>query len=329
MLALLIVTVCPLGWDSVGTLISGSASPGLAGHPLSCITFFTMKETADTQPEAASKGPSLPVAESSAEGQKALNRPSAHDIYQQVARNARQELSRASVALAISGLAGGTFMGLSALGTAVALSLLHGLPSATFIAKMFYPLGFIVVILGRAQLFTENTLYPVALVLAERRHLWHTFRLWGTVLPANVLGALAFASLSTLTSALPSPVLQTLSELGMEAARKPHATVFWSGVMAGWIIAAAAWLVSGSHSISGSILIIWLLTYVVGLGDFAHCIAGSGEVLAAVLAHQTSWLSFFSWFLSAVIGNICGGVGMVTILEYGQVIYDNGNSSKE
>ena len=34
---------------------------------------------------------------------------------------------------------------------------------------MFYPIGFIVVILGRAQLFTENTLYPVALVLAEKK----------------------------------------------------------------------------------------------------------------------------------------------------------------
>ena len=66
-----------------------------------------------------------------------------------------------------------------------------------FIAKMFYPLGFIVVILGRAQLFTENTLYPVALVLAEKKHFWNTMRLWFTVLPANVLGALAFAALAT------------------------------------------------------------------------------------------------------------------------------------
>src|SRR5882757_6507518 len=105
--------------------------------------------------------------------QKHLERPSAQDIYEQVANNARQELGRSSTSLAISGLAGGIFMGLSALGTAIALAMLTPKgtePSGTiqFIAKMFYPLGFIVVILGRSQLFTENTLYPVALVLAEQ-----------------------------------------------------------------------------------------------------------------------------------------------------------------
>ena len=100
-----------------------------------------------------------------------------------MANNARQELGRSSVSLAISGLAGGIFMGLSALGVAIGLSVLTpdgGEPTsmARFIAKLFYPLGFIAVILGRSQLFTENTLYPVALVLAEKNHFWKTLRLW-------------------------------------------------------------------------------------------------------------------------------------------------------
>ena len=259
---------------------------------------------------------------SSADSQKDLSRPSAQEIYQQVASSAREELSRTSVALAISALAGGIFMGLSALGNAIVVSMWSDSHLATFVGKMFYPLGFIVVILGRAQLFTENTLYPVALVLAERRHLWHTFRLWGVVLPSNVLGALAFASLATLTPALRPEFVHSLSQLGLEAANRPASTIFWSGVMAGWIIAAAAWLISGSHSISGNILIIWLLTFVVGLGGFAHCIAGSGEVFAAILTHEAPWTTFPAWFFPAVLGNICGGVGLVTILEYGQVIYD-------
>src|ERR1017187_553546 len=56
--------------------------------------------------------------------QKHLERPSAQDIYEQVANNARQELGRSSISLAISGLAGGIFMGLSALGNAIAIALL-------------------------------------------------------------------------------------------------------------------------------------------------------------------------------------------------------------
>jgi formate-nitrite transporter family protein len=260
--------------------------------------------------------------------QKHLERPSAQEIFEQVANNARQELGRSSVSLAISALAGGIFMGLSALGNAIALAMLTPAgaspTSATlFIARMFYPLGFIVVILGRSQLFTENTLYPVALVLAEKSHFWNTIRLWSVVLPFNVLGALAFAALATLTNAVSPAVVQSLGQLGLDAVRHPAATIFWSGVMGGWIIATVAWLVSGSHSITGSVMIIWMLAFVVGLGNFAHCIAASGEVFAAILTGRAGWIAFPTWFLPAVAGNICGGVGMVTLLEYGQVIVGN------
>jgi formate/nitrite transporter FocA (FNT family) len=255
------------------------------------------------------------------DAQKNLERPSAQEIYEQVANNARQELGRSTVSLIISGLAGGIFMGLSALGTAIALSMLGTSHPAEFIAKMFYPIGFIVVILGRSQLFTENTLYPVALVLAEKKHFWQTMRLWAAVLPSNVVGALAFATLACLTNAVRPEVVHSLTQLGMDAIQRPPATIFWSGVMGGWIIATVAWLVSGSHSITGSVMIIWLLAFVVGLGNFAHCIAASGEVFAAILTGHAPWMAFPRWFLPAVAGNICGGVGMVTLLEYGQVIY--------
>lgn len=271
----------------------------------------------DSVPEAAASAGEAPESEH----QKNLERPSAEEIYQQVANNARQELQRSSVALGISGFAGGVFMGLSALGTAIALAMLGDSSRAQIISRMFYPLGFIVVIIGRSQLFTENTLYPVALVLSEKKELWNTLRLWAVVLPANVLGAFAFAALAALTPALHPHVVEMLARLGTDALANPTATVFWSGVMGGWIIATAAWLVSGSHSITGSVMIIWMLTFIVGLGNFAHCIATSGEILVAVLRHQASWMSYPHWLLPAVMGNICGGVGMVTLLEYGQAIY--------
>ncbi len=252
--------------------------------------------------------------------QKQLERPSAHEIYKQVATSGREELKRSSTALGISGIAGGTFMGLTALGTALAMSLLGDSPGAQFISKMFYPIGFIVVMIGRAQLFTENTLYPVALVLAERRHLWNTLRLWSIVLPCNIVGALGFSVLAARTPGIHPGVLQALNHLGVQAISQPTSTVFWSGIFAGWLIAMAAWLVSGSHSVTGSILIIWLLTFAVGLGDFAHCIASSAEIFVAALNHSVAWSAYPRWLLAAVTGNICGGVGMVTLIEYGQVI---------
>jgi formate/nitrite transporter FocA (FNT family) len=270
------------------------------------------------------------AAESGGESeQKNLSRPSAEDIYKQVAKNATEELKRSTLSLAISGFTGGTFMGLSALGVGIILAHLapdgYVSPTAFVVSRMFYPLGFIVVILGRSQLFTENTLYPVALVLTKPRAIWDTMRLWATVLPSNVFGALAFAALAGMTHAMPADVVKAIAQLGLTAVHEPAGTVFWSGVVGGWIIATAAWLVSGSHSITGSVMVIWMLTFVVGLGNFAHCIATSGEILTAVLTHQLAWAAYPAWLGPAVAGNVCGGVLMVTLLEYGQSVMSKGS----
>jgi formate/nitrite transporter FocA (FNT family) len=291
------------------------------------------KKVPDEKIEGSETVPEQPSVDAPAEdpgsGQKDLSRPSAEEIYQQVAKNAKQELKRSTVSLAISGLTGGIFMGLSALGVGIALAHLGSGSTAFVVSRMFYPLGFIVVILGRSQLFTENTLYPVALVLTEPKEIWNTLRLWATVLPSNVAGAFLFACLAGLTHSMAPEIVQAIAGLGLSAVHEPAGTIFWSGVVAGWIIATAAWLVSGSHSITGSVMIIWALTFVVGLGNFAHCIATSGEILTAVLTHQLPWAAYPEWLGPAVAGNICGGVIMVTLLEYGQAILskDNGADS--
>ncbi|HEX4022522.1 MAG TPA: formate/nitrite transporter family protein [Acidobacteriaceae bacterium] len=251
--------------------------------------------------------------------QQRLERPTADDIYEQVARNARRELKRGNLALALSGLMGGITMGLTPLATSITRAQLGTAGAALFLMHALYPVGFIAVIIGRAQLFTENTLYPVALVLAERRHVWNTLRLWAIVLPSNVLGAFLFALLAVRTGALKPEYVSAMTQMGVEAASVTSNHVFWSGVIGGWIIAMVAWLVSGSHSITGSVMLIWLLVFVVGLGGFAHCIAASGEILGAVLTGQVALLRYGTWLLHAVLGNLAGGILMVTCLEYGQV----------
>jgi formate/nitrite transporter FocA (FNT family) len=251
--------------------------------------------------------------------QRDLDRPTATEIYQQVSRNARRELERPARALALSGVAGGLTMGLTGLSVAVVRGHLGHSQWVDFVSLLLYPVGFLAVIIGRAQLFTENTVYPVALILAERRYFLKTARLWTIVLPANITGAFLFSLLAARTKALPPATLHALVRMGMDAANSGSSHIFWSGVIGGWIIALVAWLVSGSHSITGSFAIIWLLTFIVGLGHFSHCIAGSGEILSAVLHHDLPAGSYFRWLLAATSGNICGGVVLVTLLEYGQV----------
>ncbi|HEX3135918.1 MAG TPA: formate/nitrite transporter family protein, partial [Planctomycetota bacterium] len=152
---------------------------------------------------------------------------------------------------------------------------------------------------------------------------------WAIVLPTNVLGAFAFALLAANTSAFDPSFVGAMTMLGAKAIAHPATTVFWSGVIGGWMIALAAWLVSASHSITGSVMVIWMLTFIVGLGDFAHCIASSCEILITVLTGHAPGIAFFQWFGPAVLGNIFGGICLVTILEYGQAIYGSASAQKD
>jgi formate/nitrite transporter FocA (FNT family) len=222
-------------------------------------------------------------------------RRTAHEIFKHVEDNAHEELRRSSQALAFSGFAGGLSMGLTGLGVASAMAALPQAPNREFIAYLVYPIGFIAVIIGRAQLFTENTLYPVALLLSERRHFADTVRLWSVVYTFNVLGAIAFAALAILTGALPPSTHHELTQLGILGAQGGFGHIFWSGVIGGWIIALVAWMVTASHWTIGQIAVIWLLTFVVGIGHFAHCIASSGEIMSAVFAGQVPFLRYLEW----------------------------------
>jgi len=187
------------------------------------------------------------------------------------------------------------------------------------LAMSFYPIGFIAVIIGRAQLFTENTLFPILLVLDERRHVAGTLRLWTVVFAANIAGALAFALLATRTHALRGEFINELGMLGIQAGQRASAEIFWSAIIGGWLIALVAWLVSASHWTIGQLAVIWLLTFIVGAGHFAHCIAGSGEVLSAVMLGKLSGWQYLRWLALATLGNVVGGIFFVSILNYGQV----------
>lgn len=257
-------------------------------------------------------------AEADSSTQQDLDRPSAAQIYDQVALSGRRELERSNVSLGISGIAGGLLMGLTGMSVAILMASIGTTPAGRLVALFFYPIGFMVVILGRSQLFTENTLYPVALMLTEKKHFLSTMRLWSIVFPANILGAFLFALLAIKTGALRPDFATQLSDLGLEAVSITAGHAFWSGVVGGWIIATVAWLVSASHSITGSVMLIWTMTFVVGIGHFSHCIASSGEILSTVLSGHATYLQFLRWLLPATAGNICGGVLLVTLLEYGQ-----------
>ena len=251
-------------------------------------------------------------------------RPQAGHILRRVLQDATDENRRSSSGLAFSGLAAGLTMGLSGLGVAMLQTHLPAAPWRDLVAYTLYPLGFVAVIMGRAQLFTENTLYPVVLVLDRRSGYLDTLRLWVVVFSANVLGIVLFAALVTQAHPIRAATESNLVHLGVVAADNRFGHVFWTGVIGGWLIALVAWLIEGAAEPFGQIALIWLLTYLVGLGGFAHCIATSGEILAAVFAGPAGAWSFVRWLAAATLGNALGGVVIVALLNYGQVMAGGG-----
>jgi formate/nitrite transporter FocA (FNT family) len=247
------------------------------------------------------------------------HRLTAPEIFHAAVESAREELRRSSQKLAFSGFAGGITLGLTGLAVASVRALLGEGGWQDFVSYLFYPIGFIAVIIGRAQLFTENTLYPVVLLLDERRHFIATLRLWGVVFTFNVLGAFAFAWLAVQSSALRPEIVAQLTKMGADAVYGSASHLFWSGVIGGWIIALVAWMVTASHWTIGQVAMIWLLTFVVGIGRFAHCIVTSGEILSAVLNGMVPAHAYLHWLLFATLGNIVGGVVIVSVLNYAQV----------
>ena len=247
-------------------------------------------------------------------------RPAARDILDVARSVGEDELKRSSAGLAFSGIAAGSTLGLTGLAVAIALVTVGDVTGAALIAGLFYPLGFIAVIVGRQQLFTENTLFPVILVLEERRHLRDTARLWAVVLAGNQVGAAVFGAIAGLTPALPVDVADQLAELGVKAAEGGFATLFWSGVVGGWIIALMAWMVSGAQGTIAQIAIVFVMTVPLGLGGFAHSVAGAGEILTATWAGDLGSGEYVAWLVPATLGNIVGGVVLVTLLNYAQVI---------
>jgi formate-nitrite transporter family protein len=242
-------------------------------------------------------------------------------VYEAVRREGEVELRRPAAALAWSALAAGLSMGFSFL--AEALLSAH-LPQATWtplITKVGYSVGFLIVVLGRQQLFTENTLTVVLPVLLHKD--WNVFlrvgRLWGVVLSANLVGTYFFALALAHATIFDQHVTASLAAIGAGEAHVTFAMAFLRAIFAGWLIALMVWLLPGAESARVGIIII--ITYLVGLGGFNHIVAGSTTMFYLVVTHALSWHFYiFGFFLPTLLGNILGGVSLVAALGHAQVV---------
>ena len=242
-------------------------------------------------------------------------------VHEAIRKDGDEELRRPISALAWSGLAAGLSMGFSFVAEALFRTYIPAVPWRPLITNLGYPLGFLIVIIGRQQLFTENTLTAIIPLLARRNlaTFWQVLRLWGVVLAANITGAHIFAWVIGNTPVLHPKFHLALGQLATEAADVSFGNAILRGIFAGWLIAMVVWMLAATDS--NRIPIIILMTYIVGLAGLTHIVAGSVEVLFLVMTGAKTWLSFAAgYMLPTLIGNVLGGVALVSALNHAQVI---------
>jgi len=252
----------------------------------------------------------------------------AASVYEVVRLEGQRELTRPLASLFWSGVGAGISIGFSFLIEAIIAAKLPDATWAPLVENLGYSVGFLIVILGHQQLFTENTLTAVLPAMAHPSRKWLVglFNLWGVVLLANMIGCFIFAvgiAYAPVTDEATDTALVAIVSHLMEFSASE---MFFRGIVAGWIIAALVWMLPSCEG--SEALVIILMTYLIALGDFTHIIAGSAEVMYGLLVMDVSFASALGqFFIPTLAGNVVGGTVLFALLAYAQVRREIGGDS--
>jgi formate/nitrite transporter FocA (FNT family) len=279
-------------------------------------------------PDTGSNSPHLDDSEQEQAAQHAS--PRALVIHEVVREEGEAAMERTAGALIMSALAAGLSMGFSFLAQGVIESSLPNTPWRSLVASFGYTVGFVIVILGRQQLFTESTLSAVLPVLTRRdlKTVLKTARLWGLVLSANIAGTVIFAAMLRIPGVFSDDVVKALGELAGQPFPGGFMVTVVRAVFAGWLIALMVWLLPSARS--ARLVTILLITYVVAISKLSHVIAGSVEasygVMMGVATVQDYLLRFFG---PTLLGNMIGGISLVAIINHGSIASEIADSDNQ
>ena len=244
-------------------------------------------------------------------------------LHEIIRREGEQELARGLTALGLSSVAAGLSMGFSMLARGLLHSHLPDFPGRLLVDNFGYCLGYLVVILARQQLFTENTMTAVLpLMTSPSLHQFgRLLRLWSVVLLGNLIGAALFAYGVLHLQQFDSATNAAFVSFGKEVMENSPLQMFTKGILAGWLIATLVWLLPSVEQ--SKIAIIVIITYVIAIGGFTHIIVGSIETLYLVFAGDLSLSDYALRFaLPTLAGNIVGGSFIFALISHAQVRSD-------
>ncbi|WFR98589.1 formate/nitrite transporter family protein [Rhizobium tumorigenes] len=275
----------------------------------------------DNQNGTASEGaPSREISEDDKRAVSERTSGSAKVVHEVIRLQGDEELARPIVSLLFSGFAAGVAISISPLAEAFIRLRLPDAPWRELVVALGYTVGFVIVILGKLQLFTETTVTAV-LPLATHptvRNLGRLLRLWAAVFIANMVGTFFVAALVAWQIIVGPEQLAAALDISKTALQHDFVTTLLLATPAGFLVASIAWILPNARG--SEFWVILLITYVIAIGGFSHVVAGSGEAWLLFLSGQTTFGNAAGGFiLPALIGNIIGGTGLFAVVAHGQV----------
>lgn len=241
-------------------------------------------------------------------------------VHETIRNDGEKELTRTVSALFWSALAAGLSMSFSMLAKGLLDTHLPDSNVAFLASSLGYPVGFLVVILARQQLFTENTVTAVLPLMSEPHlfKLLRLLRLWSVVLVGNLVGTAISAYAIVTMPLFDDKTHEVFMGLGQHVLANDFGEMFAKGVVAGWMIATMVWLIPAAGQ--AKIWVILIVTYLVAIGGFTHIIAGSTEVIYLVFSGKAGLSEYLMDFaLPALAGNVIGGTFIFALISHAQI----------
>ncbi|RBP11731.1 formate/nitrite transporter family protein [Pseudocitrobacter faecalis] len=251
-------------------------------------------------------------------------------IHEHIRQDGEKELERDAMALLWSAIAAGLSMGASLLAKGIFHVQLDGVPGGFLLENLGYTFGFIIVIMARQQLFTENTVTAVLPIMQKPTagNFGLLMRLWGIVLFGNVLGTGVAAWAFEYMPIFDEETRDAFVKIGMDVMKNSPTEMFANAIISGWLIATMVWMFPAAGA--AKIVVIILMTWLIALGDTTHIVVGSVEILYLVFNGTVHWSEFFWPFaLPTLAGNICGGTFIFALMSHAQIRNDMSNKRKE
>jgi formate-nitrite transporter family protein len=246
----------------------------------------------------------------------AVNEQEVEDTLERTFEEGKRRLHRDWAPLVATGLVGGIDVGTGVM----AMLFVEGETGNKLLAGLAFSVGFIALTMARSELFTEDFLVPVGTVIARQAPLRLLLRLWSVTAAANLVGGWLFTLLivTGLTSKVTKPAIEAGAYyVGLGIGWRSFALALLGGA----VITLMTWMQHATESLGPKIVPAVTTGFLLaGLG-LNHAIVASLLIFAGLHTHATSY-GYLDWAATAgwaALGNMVGGIALVTMLRMLQV----------